>query len=171
MVALVLRLMRPLVGLAAAGGLAAAAILVLTGQTARGDVISLFGLPPQALASDGICVYAPRGSPVIDEATALAIAAQEGDHFGGPASRAQLVRLRIGYPEFDGLAWAVAFDVAGTEAAWPAPDHRVPYRYSFAVMFLDAKSGDFLMSLAESAPVDLTTAPATPGPRYPPSQC
>lgn len=129
-------------------------LLFLTGQSGPPQPFSVFGVSPESLAPDGIAVYPPDGTPTITAAEAEKVA--RGERLRGDALMGvELVHLKHDfYPLFDGLAWILAFDMAGKPAVWPG-DSQLPegtsFLYTFDLVFIDAFTGDFLFRLAESS--------------------
>jgi|FLYL01.1.fsa_nt_gi hypothetical protein len=133
---------------------ALAGFIFLTGQGGPPQPIPLFGVDSATLARDyGVLVYPPEGSPAIN-ASQAELAAREGQR-QDPVAEVQLVHLKLPYEGFDGLAWAVNWDVAGGEAVLPGPPEAAeePFVYLFDITFIDARTGKWLTRIATSQPL------------------
>jgi hypothetical protein len=134
---------------------AIAAVIFLMERGGTPQSFTVFGVTPESLARDGVAVYPPDDTPKISPAQAEGVARGERLR-GDPIIGIELVHLKHEFdPKFDGLAWVVAFDVAGKQAVWPG-DSQLPkgtsFVYSFDLVFIDAATGDRLFRLAESGP-------------------
>ena len=156
--------------LLAAIALGVAAVLFLTAQG---------GEPPTPIVLDGVLPAdfilvspPPDAAPAVSEAEAVEVALR--DHYGGVVRQTVLVSLsmRGGEPPFDTLAWAVNFDpatvggepphISGTEQVKPED-----YALDYLVVFVDAKTGDWLFEGERSHwvnPPPLPTSEGLPAP-------
>ncbi len=135
---------------------AVVALAFLTGQSGPPQPLPLFGVSADTLAKDGgISAYPPDGSPTISAAAAMD-AAREGYRTEDRIAGTQLVHLKNAGVPFDGLAWAVAWDVEGQPAKWPGDSQLPPdivFVYTFDITFIDARTGHYVTGLAESRPL------------------
>ncbi len=129
--------------------------LLLTSQSGPPSPIRVFGIDPAKLQEGfGILVYPPDGKPALTAVEAMA-AAQKADR-GGNIAGVQLVGVRMVDGSYDGLAWAVKWDVDGKEAIHPVgsveAEQEPPWLYVFSVTFIDARTGAFLAGAELSSP-------------------
>ena len=137
-------------------------LVFLTGQSGQPQTMPVFGVSRDNLALDGIFVYPPDGNPSVNASDAEASARGDSKR-EEPVKAIELVNLKLEYPKFDGLAWAVSFDVRGTKVNLPEPPEAkdTPYYFTFDITFVDAATGEFLTRLVESSP-DPNTEPYRP---------
>ena len=135
---------------------AAVAMVFLTAQSGPARPMPVFGIDPVELEQGfGILVYPPGGTPRLSADEAMA-AATETDG-GGAIAGVELVRLKLVYGGFDGLAWVVKWDVDGTEAIHPVglaeAAQEPPWRFVFNLTFIDAETGAFVTGVELTAPM------------------
>ncbi len=136
-------------------GAAALVFLLLTSQSGPPQPIRVFGIDHGELEEGfGILVYPPDGKAALSADAAMA-AAQETDGDGNIAG-AELVHIKLVYEGFDGLAWAVKWDVDGKGAIQPVgsveAEQEPPWLYVFDVTFIDAQTGAFLAGAELTSP-------------------
>jgi hypothetical protein len=66
---------------------------------------------------------------------------------------------------YEGLAWAIRWDVKGKTPSWPGDVNLAPgqqYVYTFAISFVDAKTGAELTTLEEAGLMEPGKPPPEP---------
>ncbi len=139
------------------GGLS---VLLLSGQ--GGTVppippIPLSGVSVEALAQDGETLFPPRPGelpPKITANEAQDIAATEGPFGTLPVREAVLAHLLTEHfhPTIDRLVWVVSYDHSAVDfpVFMPTPER---YRTLFALTFIDARTGEYLLATSPGVPV------------------
>ncbi len=142
--------------------LAALAVLSLFLLTAQGgqprEALVLQGVSPDDLAGDGVALFVPGPAekPKFSEANARAYA--ESQFGGGQAIRqialATMVTTADSTLPRERLVWVVSYD----PSAWEDPLPHTPllsppaYRAKYALMFIDAATGNELLTTTLSEP-------------------
>jgi hypothetical protein len=147
----------------------AAGALFLTLSGGRGSPIqvTLDGVPSENLSGAGVRLLQPDEQPEIDVASAEAAAKAHAPGQGAMVKETVLVRYvneRI-KPPADRLAWAVNFDPATIWAVPPlGPGQYAPFcgHPLYHVVFVDARTGDFIAATQRSGDNDADSGVGCP---------
>jgi hypothetical protein len=136
----------------------AAVVLLFLGAVSIGqasptpETIPLFGVSPERLAKDGIYAYPADTKEKVSKEAARDLAKGQSKR-EDKIQDMRVVNLKLPNLDYEGLAWAVRWDVDGMKAMWPGDGDLPPgyeYTYTFSLTFVDANSGAFLLTIEES---------------------